>query len=103
MFGGNREVSSDAPLQRPENRCELKLFLHPLREYQQPTKGSTEIHQPISEERENIDRLKGTKVRFSDYTTVREYVKIPTNCNTRYWHQHIASSKNCQLVSRVRQ
>ncbi len=38
-------------------------------------------------------------VSFADYTTVRDYARIPPSCNAKYWHQPADCHANNQLVN----
>ncbi len=77
----------------------VKKLLHPVREYQQPVKGQPGS-QSTSEKRDEANRLK-TGIRFLDFDTVHEYIKSSPSCNTKYWHQEIASNANRQLTSNI--
>ncbi len=76
---------------------QFELSCRPLREYSQLTKGQS-ASQPINKQVCEKDRLK-RHVSFVDYTTVREYAKIPPSCSTKYWHQPADCHANNQLVN----
>ncbi len=78
----------------------LKKRLHPVSEYQRPAKGRPGS-QPTSEQGEGVYRLKPS-IHFSDFDTIREYIKISPSSNTKYWHQEVASNANRHLTSSVR-